>query len=367
MLKICHIISGDLWAGAEVMAYHLIKGLTRYNGLDILVVVLNEGKLVHKLRNIGIEVELIDENSTLFLNTIRSLRRLLEEFRPHIIHTHRYKESILAHWSINGLKKPGLIATQHGMPENYKRISSLKHLLVLKYNFYVLKRHFERVVAVSNDIGNYFLRDLGFWGKKVLVIHNGIKIPDHAIRRNSGHAFVIGSCGRLFPVKDYPLMIKVAKECTSDKNNIRFELAGDGPEMRKLRVLVERFGLNGRFTFRGHLDNMEEFYRGLDLFINTSIHEGIPMSVLEAMSYGLPIVAPRVGGLREIIDHGVDGFLIESRYAKAFAEKCLLLAKDERLWQKMSKAARQKVINHFSVNHMAEEYYNLYLEVLDNG
>ena len=350
------------------MAYQLIRGiLTCNDSVDILAILLNDGRLAHKLQKIGIEVKIIDENSNSLFSTIRSIRRLLGQFRPNIVHTHRYKESILAHWSIRGLEKPRLIATQHGMPENYKGISNLKHLAVLKYNFCILKRHFEKIVAVSNDIGNYFLRNLGFQGEKVHVIHNGIEIPNNSIQRNSRDSFVIGSCGRLFPVKDYPLMIKVAKECTSDKNNIRFELAGDGPEMRKLRVLVERFGLNGRFTFRGHLDNMEEFYRGLDLFINTSIHEGIPMSVLEAMSYGLPIVAPRVGGLREIIDHGVDGLLIESRYAKAFAEKCLLLAKDERLWQKMSKAARQKVINHFSVNHMAEEYYNLYLEVLDNG
>lgn len=364
MIRCCHIISGDLWAGAEVMAYQLIRGLlTSNNDVDILVILLNDGKLAHELRKIGIEVELIDESSTCFLNTIWSIRRSLEQFGPHIIHTHRYKENILGYLGSRFGGKVKLITTQHGLPENYKGFSSLKHLVVLKYNFFTLKRHFEKVIAVSNDIRSYFLKNLGFEGKKVHVIHNGIEIPDHAIRRKSKDPFVIGSCGRLFPVKDYRLMIKVAKECTSDNNNIRFELAGDGPEMQRLRALVEHFGLNGRFRLRGHLDNMEEFYRGLNLFINTSIHEGIPMSVLEAMSHGLPVVAPRVGGLKEIIDDGVDGFLIENRDPEAFAEKCLLLARDQTLWQGMSKAAHQKIINRFSVQRMAEEYYMLYKEL----
>ena len=360
---ICHIVSGDLWAGAEVMAYQLIKGLKEANSVNMLVVLLNDGRLADELINLGVTVRVIDENVTSFFGIVKPIRRVLREFQPDIVHTHRYKENILARWALRGQERPGLIATQHGIPENYKGLSSLRHSVALRYNFHILRKRFDKVVAVSKDISRYFSNVLGFAENKIQVIHNGIEIPRSARVRKAGDEFVVGSCGRLFPVKDYPLMIKAAKECTERNKNIRFELAGDGPEMQHLRDLVARLGLEDRFTFKGHVDDMDNFYRGLDAFINTSLHEGIPMSVLEAMSFGLPVVAPNVGGLPEIIENGIEGFLVDDRDPSLFAKKCRLLCDDEELWQRMSMAARLKVERCFSVNVMAEKYYNLYLSL----
>jgi glycosyltransferase involved in cell wall biosynthesis len=89
---------------------------------------------------------------------------------------------------------------------------------------------------------------------------------------------------------------------------------------------------------------MSTFYRGVDLYLNTSIHEGIPMSVLEAMAHGLPVVAPNVGGISEIIDQGVEGYLLEDRDPKASAEKFFLLYENKGLRERMSHAAREKVV-----------------------
>ncbi len=362
MLKICYIISGDLWAGAEVMAYQLIKGLIKCDDLEILVILFNEGRLANELRNLGIRVEIVEENKVSFWDIRRSVQGLLRQYLPDVIHTHGYKENILAYWCSRFSKGIKLVATQHGMPETFTGFSSLKHKGVLKYNFYILWRHFDKVVVVSNDIAKHFVNNFRFNKTKVQVIHNGIEIPEHSIQRNSTNTFVIGSCGRLFPVKDYPLMIRVAKRI-SDNNNIRFELAGDGPEMKRLRDLINQFGLNRRFILRGHLDNIDEFYRGLDLFINTSIHEGIPMSVLEAMSYGLPVVAPRVGGLKEIIEDGIDGYLIEKRDPSVFSRRCVELWKNRNLWKRMRYAAMEKVSRYFSLESMAQRYYETYLRV----
>jgi glycosyltransferase involved in cell wall biosynthesis len=107
---------------------------------------------------------------------------------------------------------------------------------------------------------------------------------------------------------------------------------------------------------------MTGFYAGIDIYLNTSLHEGIPMSVLEAMAHGLPVVAPAVGGIVEIIEDGVEGFLVEGRSPQAFAKKCILL-QDGELRLKMGRAARARVEKAFSAQAMAQEYYRLYREL----
>jgi glycosyltransferase involved in cell wall biosynthesis len=177
----------------------------------------------------------------------------------------------------------------------------------------------------------------------------------------TGGPFVIGSSGRLFPVKDYPLMVRIAQELAPQKE-IYLVLAGDGPERGALEKAIEECGLVGRFILNGHLEEMDSFYCGLDIYLNTSVHEGIPITILEAMARGLPVIAPQVGGIGEIIEDGVEGFLVPNRDPKAFAEKCLLL-QDAELRHRMGQAARAKVERGFSTNHMAREYYQLYREL----
>ena len=88
------------------------------------------------------------------------------------------------------------------------------------------------------------------------------------------------------------------------------------------------------------------------------------MSILEAMAHGLPVVAPNVGGTSEIINNGEDGYLIDTRDPKAFAEKCFLLYENKQLRRRMARVAREKIVKSFSVENMAAQYYELYLNVV---
>jgi len=172
---------------------------------------------------------------------------------------------------------------------------------------------------------------------------------------------VIGSAGRLCPVKDYPFMIEIAKAVKEETKHIKFHLAGEGPERSKLQAIIQQYNLNETFVLKGHVENMPPFYRSLDLYLNTSVHEGIPMSILEAMAHGLPLVAPDVGGIGEVVDNGEDGCLIDIRDTKAFAEKCFLLYENKQLRRRMARAAREKVVKSFSIENMAAQYHELYL------
>ena len=147
--------------------------------------------------------------------------------------------------------------------------------------------------------------------------------------------------------------------------NIKFHLAGEGPERAKLQAIIQEYNLNETFVLKGHLEDMLPFYRSLDIYLNTSVHEGLPMSILEAMAYSLPVVAPDVGGISEVINNGEDGCLIENRDPKTFAEKCFLLYENRELRRRMAWAAREKIIKSFSVENMAAQYHKLYLNVVN--
>jgi glycosyltransferase involved in cell wall biosynthesis len=131
-------------------------------------------------------------------------------------------------------------------------------------------------------------------------------------------------------------------------------------------ALVDRYALGKIFLLRGFVEDVGDFYRNLDIYLNTSLHEGIPMTILEAMSQEIPVIAPDVGGMKEIIDDGIDGYLVHGRDPKAFAEQCLRLYNDDNLRLAMGASAREKVEEDFSTERMAKEYHQLYLEVSQN-
>lgn len=361
MIKVCYIISGDLWAGAEVMAYHLLQGLKAYPDLELFSILLNRGRLSEEIERLGISCYILDETKLSFLQILLEIRKILKKRPPNIIHSHRYKENILAYLASKTKKGIKLVGTQHGMPERYRGKRSLRNHLISNFNFFLLSRCFQNVVAVSNDIQETLVNQYRFsFRNKLKVIHNGINIPENILTRKIKDAFVIGSSGRIFPVKDYPLMVEVAREVLKTTNSVQFELAGDGPELNKVQTMIQRYGLGEKIVLRGFVKDMGTFYQGLDLYLNTSVHEGIPISVLEAMAHGVPVIAPRVGGLSEIVADGIDGYLLEGRNPKDFAEKCIQLYGDETLRKHMGIAARKKVAEEFSVDRMAEQYFRLY-------
>ena len=357
-LRILQLISGDLWAGAEVMAFNLLRSLKDFPDLDIQVLLLNHGRLADELKASGLNVHIIDERRYSFWQIFRKTQAIIGKHQPDIIHSHRYKENLLAFLvSRSSSRKIKLITTQHGLPESAGKQPSIASRCKSIINFYLLSRYFDKSIAVSNDIRNTLINLFKFADGRIEVIHNGIRLPPApSLFKDKYRPLVVGSSGRLFPVKDYPLMIEIAKTMVkSDEKDIRFELAGDGPERSVLEGLIEQYGLNNRFLLKGHQDDMDAFYKGLGIYINTSVHEGIPMTILEAMSHGLPVIAPAVGGIKEIYDDGSEGFLIEGRNPQDFAEKCLQLFSEYELMERMSRFARKRVEQFFSSEKMAEK------------
>jgi glycosyltransferase involved in cell wall biosynthesis len=370
MIKVCHLISGDLWAGAEVMAFNLIRRLSQYKDVELHVIVLNHGKLAEELKINEIPVYINDEKKLSFYSIIKNTINTIKHIKPDIVHSHRYKENIINFLSIHGSrlkKKPKLISTQHGMPDGISARNGERgsfSLSVHGFNNYILSRHFHCTVSVSRDIQTFLIKNGNYSLINTKVIRNGIKIPSVQEKIYRDKIFKIGSAARFFRIKDFPLIVDIAKILIEKNNNIQFILAGEGPERGVVQSLVKEFDIEKYFLFPGFINETSDFFQGLDLYINTSFHEGIPMSVLEAMAHGIPVVAPAVGGFCEIIDNGMNGFLVDSRDPMDFAKLCLKVIDNIDIRKKISHEAREKIIRDFSVEKMADSYMKLYHDTI---
>ena len=364
-IKLCHIISGDLWAGAEVMAYNLISEQAKNKKLEVSVIILNQGQLVDNIEKTdNVKLFVLDEQKLSFINILIRTIKQVRNLKPNILHSHRYKENILSFISSLFIKNGKLVTTQHGLVEIIdKKAGILKKIKKMfnMVNLYLLSNKFN-VVAVSSDIKERLNKFYEIKLNRISVIHNGVKIQNNKKTNKQIDKFRIGSAGRLVGVKDFSFLIATAPEVKKRKINIEFYIAGDGPELNKLNFLIKKHNLEKTIFLEGHLNDISKFYEKLNVYINTSIHEGIPMTILEAMNYGLPVIAPKVGGIVEIIDNNVQGFLIEDRKPEKFAEKCIELYSSRELYEKLSVEAKIKVANNFSVQVMEQNYFQLYKE-----
>ncbi len=363
-IKVLTIASGDLWAGAEAVVHQLAVGLQAKSFIRHTVVLLNHGRLEMLCRQADIDTRVIDERRYGFVGILAKFITICRSVKPDIIHAHRYKENLLAAIAAMSCGCPSLITTVHGLSEGMN--STFKGSMKSTLNRFLLRRVFDTTVAVSQDVAHSLAERSGVPAKRLATIVNGIDVHNGLPKktRTSGDTFTIGSAGRLFPVKDFSLMVDIARMTCAARTNARFVLAGDGPEKDAILHKIRTNGLEDYFTLLGHVDDMQDFYAGLDIYINTSIHEGIPMTVLEAMARRIPVVAFAVGGLNEIVSHGHDGYLVQHRDAGEFSQHLIELIDDRDRLQRFGDNAGSTVHKRFSTTRMTESYCSTYARLL---
>lgn len=307
-LKVLHIISGDLWAGAEVQAYTLLTSLK--DRCDLHVVLMNDGELAHKLKLANIATEIIDEQQISAIGIIRKLIALIRTLKPDLIHTHRQKENILtslANLAANILpwRRIKSLRTTHGAPEHSAK--GLKRMIIWLDNL-AGKYAQDAVIAVSQDLARKLMNT--FPEQHIHIIENGIDCnalnkltPAPDIRAGAEDHIHIGIVGRLEPVKRVDLFIQTAKQLLNpeQQHKLKFHVIGDGKLKNALMLQVQQLGIGDAIVFHGHRTDSTAAIAALDIIIMCSDHEGTPMTALETLALGKPLVAHSVGGLREIL------------------------------------------------------------------
>jgi glycosyltransferase involved in cell wall biosynthesis/protein-tyrosine-phosphatase len=369
MTRICHIMTADLWAGAEVQLATTMSYLAGRQDVDVRAVLFNDGRLADELRQINVDVTVMDEAQHNSLELVLMLSRFLIEHRINLVHTHRYKDTVLGVVAAKIAGVPRIVRTMHGLREPMAGWNRLKFGIYETLDNMVLRTFADRVIAVSNRMNGALVAN-GVTSARVTTIHNGIDLRSITVGRGSeeirrelgvdANAIVIGTAGRLVPVKGQNTFLHAAKLILDKVPNARFVIAGDGPLEHDLKALATRLGIDHACVFLGARGDIHDVMNAMDVFVLPSLNEGLPMAVLEAMALAKPVVVSNVGGLPEVIRHRESGLLVPPGVDHAIAGACLELARDRDRASRIGAEAKRVVEDEFSHEHNGRALVDLY-------
>lgn len=347
-----HLTSGDLWAGAEAATLHLLEALSRRSDLKVGALVLNHGELVRRLRRKGLAVEVEPEGGRSFVGLARAVRRRLRG--TDLVHAHRYKENLLA-----ALSGRPWISTQHGRTEPFAGAAALRMRGYLALDRWLKRHSAVRVVAVSGEMEEELARALG--RARVVRAWNGIEDPALrvAVPRWQDRAAVVGTLGRLTPVKGLDLAVEAVARCPG----LRLEIVGEGPERAALEARASELGAAERVRFSGfdpHPLGRVASWRAL---LVPSRHEGNPVSVIEALAVGTPVVAGPLPGVAELVGERA-GWILDTRDPARWAEDLSERVHRSDAGARASSAARERYLEAFTADAAARRMAKVYREAL---
>ena len=361
-MKILHIASGDLWAGAEKQLYTLLLALRQPGQIDVMAIILNPGTLADKIREAGISVLVLDESCQNVYQLIKAVNQTVTESRPDIIHTHRLKENIIGGLVAARYKIPS-VRTLHGSSEHSFGAMNIRKRILQDLDYFSGRWLQEKIVAVSEPLADELRGQ--YPPSKVCVIHNGLDLAHNSTR--DGNKFrdplTIGIVGRLVPVKRVDLFLEIAQSVLSLPSGAAkpvFRVIGDGPLRSEMEGLADRLGIADQVNFMGHIDNAELAIAQLDVLLLCSDHEGLPMVALEAMKHNTLVLTYPMGGLPQLLDQGQCGYLVEKQAGSLFVDAITNIIDDKAGMLARTSLARQQLQDNYSAEAMAQSHIDMY-------
>ena len=363
-MKILHLISSGGMYGAEAVILTLSQALIAGGdsseialfenvsapNLDLEQAAFHRSVVTHRIRCSG----QVDPSVT------RRIRELVHTTQADILHAHGYKADIYAWCALRKSPIP-LLSTCHTWYDN--------SLLLRAYGIadrHVL-RSFAAVVAVSAEVRTRLIH-AGVPPDRVSIIANGIDThpfqQTRAIDPDPSRPLTVGLVGRLSHEKGIDLFLQAAASVLMQLPQTRFIVFGEGPDRPALEQLLHTLKLTDRVSLPGRRDDMPAVYASLDVLVSSSRQEGLPISLLEAMASGLPILATSVGEVPSLIRHQQTGLLVAPNDVQALSQAMITLLTDPNLRHRLAAQAKQLVETEFSAHTMTEHYRRLYRSLL---
>ncbi|GER12846.1 glycosyltransferase family 4 protein [Variovorax boronicumulans] len=365
-MKILYIITrSDALGGASVHLLDLAEGMVAL-GHEVLILVGGNGVFVELAERKGLAVQslkfLVREISPFYdFQAIREILRIFEDFSPDIVHLHSSKAGVLGRIAAR-LKKVPAIFTAHGwaftdgVPRWERKIYRIIEAALAKIT--------KRIITVSNYDRDLALRQ-GVGDSKLLVaIPNGVRdVQFPAAEQSVDEIVKLIMVARFEEPKDHSLLLRALAKIKDQPWSI--EMVGDGPLELGCRELVEELGLTGRVIFSGFCRDVDRRIAASDVLILISKWEGLPLTIIEAMRGGLPVVASNVGGIPELVVDQVTGFLVERGDEVKIIESLKAALHDRERRISMGRAARIHYEENFSFEIMQGRTMAIYQSVID--
>jgi glycosyltransferase involved in cell wall biosynthesis len=340
-----------------------------------------EGTLAELARARALPTVLVPElgRRISILSDVRAFVRILSllwRWQPDIVHTHTAKAGALgrvasAFYNLGARRsrRCAVIHTFHGhvLEGYFGRLGSLAVGLVER----TLARVTDRIVTISarqfDDITRRFAIAPP---RKTAIVPLGLELGELlALEERTGTSppappelreLVVGYVGRIVPIKDLDTLVQGVALARAQLPRLRLVIAGDGEQRRVLEGLVTQLALDGHVAFLGWRRDLPALYASIDVFVLTSLNEGTPVSLIEAMAAGVPVVATSVGGVPDVIEHGVTGVLIPPRQPRALADALAEVVMQPERAARMAARARLMVGERFDSVRLVQDVEAIY-------
>ena len=367
---VCHVIHALGVGGAEVLVDVMVRRMSEsFRGV---VAVLDEiGPIGDQLRADGFTVEHLHRQPGIDRGCARRLNEFAAREGAAILHAHQYTPFFQSMLSRGLMGTRPVLFTEHG--RHYPDLPSRKRSIV---NRLLLRRN-DRLVGVGGAVRRALIENEGLPSERVEVVYNGVDLNSLAspsenarqrIRSEFGFGesdFVVVQVARLHELKDHQTALLAIEEARKTVTNIRLLIVGDGDKRNAIEKEISERNLGANAALAGTRSDVADLLAASDAFLMSSISEGIPLTIIEAMAAGLPVVSTAVGGIPEMIDHGKSGFLAEPKDHSALARALSRLQQQPALCRAVADAGRDVANRQFSQCGMLNGYGRIYEEMLD--
>lgn len=371
-MKILHVIDSAGVYGAEVMLLNLMMEQQAMGDVPVLVSlqvdggsVVSEGDLPDEARKRHVDVIRYPSGRGYSWGVAKGLFGLAKTQEATILHSHGYKGNILLGSVPSQLRTVPAISTIHGWTA-VRRLSRLWWYVVLDKFFL---RRMNATVSVNS------VACIGSPMAESFVVPNGmtsLTFPDRCVLADSepelirfcNGAFVVGVISRLSDEKGLEYLIHAVEELVQSGRDVKAVILGEGPQRESLQRCLAASKLTDRILLAGYRPKAHRYLPLFDVFVLPSLTEGLPMTLLEAMQAGVPIVASRVGGIPGLLKQGALGVLVEPGDSRGIRIAIDQLYIDRAKGVSMAAAAREEAVSNYSSRRMAEQYARIYTTVI---
>jgi glycosyltransferase involved in cell wall biosynthesis len=366
MIKICYVIGQLDKGGAERQLYELLK-VTNRKKFDPTVISFSQGGFWKKeIQRLNIDVIEIYRGKKYEFKRLLKLIKLINSLKPDIVHTYLFSANSYGRIAAIIARIPIIITSERSTPD----INSGRTLIQIYIDKY-LSCFSQGIICNSYKASDILIRKYSFDSQKVYVVHNGIDVTTFLKNKyfdnhKISNCKVIGTVGSLFPLKNHRLFLDMAKIILENysSDNLKFMIIGGGGLRAELESYAQYLGITSKVVFTGERTDVHILLKSFDIFVMTSLYEGLSNAIMEAMLSNLPVVATDVGGNRELISDGETGFICPSNNANVLADKVLILINDEKKSKLMGEKGKKKIINNFSIEKMWINTEQIYLKFL---
>jgi glycosyltransferase involved in cell wall biosynthesis len=380
-INLLYVITKLELGGAQKQLLSLIGSLDKEK-YNVFLFTAREGLLVNEALSID---KLILHRSGFLgrsINPFQDLLALIELYsfirknRIQVVHTHSSKAGILGRFAANFARVPLIIHTVHGWSfHDYQ-------LRVVSYFYLILEKisasFTSRIIVVSNSDRNKGLKNSIGRERQYIIIRYGIDYNEFKGREGRSESrkvlglsntdLAVGMVACFKPQKSPLDFIRLAAAVRNVFPDAKFIMIGDGPLRRRVCALIKKFNLEGQVILAGWRNDIPLILSALDVFVLTSLWEGLPIAALEAMAAGVPLVATDTGGIRDVVVNGKTGYLVKTGDMLSMQDKVVELLNNLRLRNEFVNLSK-KIIDsgEFSLSNMVKKTEGVYSDLLKEG